>query len=194
MPILFSVFACSLQAAAFERGIVDSVSLDGSSALPSGRASARRSEGLAAGFERADGRSEVAFERADELTRGAESEFCGDLRDGGVRQKQSLPDAFHARCGNDFADGFAVDVPETHVKQTPCPAYQYDDRCGLSRVYNEVASAVCAELGVQTVDLSAIGERNYDKQPDGAHYNDEGNDLLAAAVSAAVESALKRKF
>ena len=77
---------------------------------------------------------------------------------------------------------------------TPCPAYQYDDRCGLSRVYNEVASAVCAELGVQTVDLSAIGERNYDKQPDGAHYSDEGNDLLAAAVSAAVESALKRKF
>ena len=61
-------------------------------------------------------------------------------------------------------------------------------------ILGDSISMVCAELGVQTVDLSAIGERNYDKQPDGAHYNDEGNDLLAAAVSAAVESALKRKF
>ena len=76
---------------------------------------------------------------------------------------------------------------------TPCPAYQYDDRCGLFRVYNEVAAAVCAEMGVKTVDLYAVGERNYDKQPDGAHYNDEGNDILAAAVSDAVVAALRER-
>ena len=76
---------------------------------------------------------------------------------------------------------------------TPCPAYQYDDRCGLFRAYNEVATDVCRELGVETVDLYAVGERNYDKQPDGAHYNDEGNDILAAAVSAAVQSALEQR-
>jgi len=76
---------------------------------------------------------------------------------------------------------------------TPCPAYQYDDRCGLFRAYNEVAMAVCEELGVKTVDLYAVGERNYDKQPDGAHYNDAGNDLLAEAVAAEVVSALKRR-
>ena len=76
---------------------------------------------------------------------------------------------------------------------TPCPAYQYDDRCGLFRAYNEVAMDVCRELGVETVDLYAVGERNYDKQPDGAHYNDEGNDILVAAVSAAVQSALKQR-
>jgi len=75
---------------------------------------------------------------------------------------------------------------------TPCPAYQFDDRCGLFRVYNEVAISVCRELDVKTVDLYAIGERNYDKQPDGAHYNDEGNDLLATAVSEAIKSALKK--
>lgn len=76
---------------------------------------------------------------------------------------------------------------------TPCPAYQYDDRCGLFRVYNEVAAAVCAELEVKTVDLYAVGERNYDKQPDGAHYDDAGNDALAAAVSAAIQSALQKR-
>ena len=82
--------------------------------------------------------------------------------------------------------GAAVVFPLT----TPCPSYQYDDRCGLFRVYNEVASGVCRELDVPTVDLYAVGERNYDNQPDGAHYNDIGNDLLAEAVAKAVRSAL----
>ena len=56
-----------------------------------------------------------------------------------------------------------------------------------------IAAAVCAEMGVKTVDLYAVGERNYDKQPDGAHYNDEGNDILAAAVSDAVVAALRER-
>ena len=76
---------------------------------------------------------------------------------------------------------------------TPCPAYQYDDRCGLFCVYNEVASGVCGELGVGTLDLYSVGERNYDNQPDGAHYNDAGNDDMATAVSGAVVSALAER-
>lgn len=76
---------------------------------------------------------------------------------------------------------------------TPCPTYQNDDRCGLALAYNEVAAGVCRELGVPTIDLYAIGERNYDNQPDGAHYNDVGNDQLAEAVAEAVISALRAR-
>ena len=65
---------------------------------------------------------------------------------------------------------------------TPCPAYEQDDRCGLARAYNEVAAAVCRELAVKAVDLHAVGERNYDNQGDGAHYNETGSDALAAAL------------
>ncbi|MBQ5794439.1 MAG: SGNH/GDSL hydrolase family protein, partial [Kiritimatiellae bacterium] len=36
---------------------------------------------------------------------------------------------------------------------TPAVGYQVDDRCGLFRVYNEVAQAVCDELGVKTLDF-----------------------------------------
>ena len=76
---------------------------------------------------------------------------------------------------------------------TPCPSYQYDDRCGLFRAYNEVACGVCGELDVDTLDLYSVGERNYDNQPDGAHYNDAGNDDMATAVSGAVVSALAER-
>ena len=43
------------------------------------------------------------------------------------------------------------------------------------------------------MDLYAIGERNYDNQPDGAHYNDVGNDQLAEAVVEAVLAALRAR-
>ena len=76
---------------------------------------------------------------------------------------------------------------------TPCPSYQYDDRCGLFRVYNEVASGVCDELNVGTVDLYSVGERNYDNQPDGAHYNDIGNGQMSEALSDAVVAALTER-
>ena len=76
---------------------------------------------------------------------------------------------------------------------TPCPAYQYDDRCGLFRVYNEVAEGVCRDLNVSTVDLYTVGERNYDNQPDKVHYNDAGNEDLAEAVVEAVRTALEQR-
>lgn len=76
---------------------------------------------------------------------------------------------------------------------TPCPAYQYDDRCGLFRVYNEVAEGVCRDLKVSTVDLYSVGERNYDNQPDKAHYNDAGNNDLASAVAEAVRTAIDKR-
>lgn len=75
---------------------------------------------------------------------------------------------------------------------TPCPAYQYDDRCGLFRVYNEIAVGVCNDLDVATVDLYAVGERNYDNQPDKAHYNDAGNEDLAETVAEAIRAALDK--
>ena len=74
---------------------------------------------------------------------------------------------------------------------TPVPAYA-DDRCGLVRAYNDVAAHVCRELGVEVLDLYAVAERNYDKQKDGCHFSDEGNDILAAAVVDLLESE-KRK-
>ena len=73
---------------------------------------------------------------------------------------------------------------------TPVPAYENDDRCGLFRVYNEIAVGVCAELGVRTVDLYAVAERNYDKIKDRCHFNDAGNDLLAETLVTAVTDAL----
>lgn len=73
---------------------------------------------------------------------------------------------------------------------TPVPAYQDDDRCGLFRAYNEIAVGVCAELGVRTVDLYAVAERNYDKIKDKCHFNDAGNDILAEALVTAVTEEL----
>jgi len=64
---------------------------------------------------------------------------------------------------------------------TPVPAYT-DDRCGLVRAYNDVASHVCRELGVETLDLYAVAERNYDKQIDGCHFTNDGYDIMAKAV------------
>lgn len=69
---------------------------------------------------------------------------------------------------------------------TPVPAYA-DDRCGLVRAYNDVAAHVCRELGVEVLDLYAVAERNYDKQKDGCHFNDEGNAILAEAVVKCLE-------
>lgn len=64
---------------------------------------------------------------------------------------------------------------------TPATAYT-DDRCGLARVYNEVAAQVCREMGVRTVDLYSVAERHYDKLKDGVHFTREGSDLLAKAI------------
>jgi len=75
---------------------------------------------------------------------------------------------------------------------TPVPAYQYDDRCGLFRVYNELAAEVCAELGVETVDLYAVGERNYGHQPDKVHYDGVGNDALAAEIERTLRRVVKK--
>ena len=76
---------------------------------------------------------------------------------------------------------------------TPCPSYQYDDRCGLARAYNEVAAYVCKGLSVQTIDLYAVGERNYRHQPDRCHYDDVGNDALAECICSEVKHALERR-
>ena len=73
---------------------------------------------------------------------------------------------------------------------TPCLAYEQDDRCGLARAYNEVALMVCRELAVKTVDLYSVGEKNYDNQDDGVHYNETGNDVLAATLEAEIRRAL----
>jgi len=73
---------------------------------------------------------------------------------------------------------------------TPCPAWQTDDRCGLIRVYNEVAVQICRELSVGTVDLYAVGERNYRHQPDETHYDDVGNDDLAQCLEAEIRRVL----
>ena len=48
-------------------------------------------------------------------------------------------------------------------------------------------------MDVKTIDLYAVGERSYDRQPDGVHYDDEGYDRLAAAVSEAVLTALRER-
>ena len=74
---------------------------------------------------------------------------------------------------------------------TPAVGYQVDDRCGLFRVYNEVAKAVCDEMGVKTVDFYALAERNYEKIYDGAHFNDEGNGILAGALAKEIVAALR---
>ena len=76
---------------------------------------------------------------------------------------------------------------------TPCPSYQHDDRCGLARAYNEVAAYVCKGLSVPTIDLYAVGERNYDHQPDHCHYDDVGNDALAECICAEVKRALGKR-
>ena len=73
---------------------------------------------------------------------------------------------------------------------TPMPEYQRDDRCGRIRCYNEMAVAVCEEMGVAVDDLYAVGERNLDKQTDGCHFNDSGYSALADAVAESVRRAL----
>ena len=76
---------------------------------------------------------------------------------------------------------------------TPAVGYQVDDRCGLFRVYNEVAQAVCDELGVKTIDFYAIAERNYEKIYDGAHFNHAGSGILAKALAREIVSALEAR-
>jgi hypothetical protein len=76
---------------------------------------------------------------------------------------------------------------------TPPVGYQVDDRCGLARVYNEVAQAVCNELGVKTVDFYSIAERNYDKMSDGVHFGDEGSGIFASVLGREIVSALRER-
>jgi len=76
---------------------------------------------------------------------------------------------------------------------TPLKGWQGDDRCGRVRVYNELASEVCREMGVGVTDLYAVAERNLDKQTDGCHFNKAGYGALADAVCANVLRALGDK-
>lgn len=75
---------------------------------------------------------------------------------------------------------------------TPLTGWQKDDRCGRIRVYNELAEAVCAELGVAVDDLYAVAEQNLDQQTDGCHFSAKGYDLLADAVVAAIRKELEK--
>lgn len=75
---------------------------------------------------------------------------------------------------------------------TPMPLFQGDDRAGRIPVYNEVACAVCAELGVEVNDLYAVVEHTLDLQTDGCHFNARGYDRLAQAVCEKVRDALKK--
>lgn len=65
---------------------------------------------------------------------------------------------------------------------TPLTGWEKDDRCGRIRVYNELATDVCKELGVAVDDLYAVAERHLDCQTDGCHFNSKGYDFLAEAV------------
>ena len=76
---------------------------------------------------------------------------------------------------------------------TPAVGYQVDDRCGLFRVYNEVAQAVCDELGVKTLDFYALAEEDYSRIYDGAHFNEAGSGILASALSKEIVKALRAR-
>jgi len=65
---------------------------------------------------------------------------------------------------------------------TPLTGWEKDDRCGRIRVYNELATEVCQELGVAVDDLYAVAERHLDCQTDGCHFNAKGYGYLADAV------------
>ena len=69
---------------------------------------------------------------------------------------------------------------------TPLTGWEKDDRCGRIRVYNELATDVCRELGVAVDDLYAVAERHLDCQTDGCHFTGRGYDLLAEAVAKSV--------
>ena len=75
---------------------------------------------------------------------------------------------------------------------TPVPEWLACDGFGRIRVYNEMAAAVCAEMGVDVVDLYSVAERNsgtYSR--DGVHFKPEGYQLLAAEVVKGVVKAMR---
>ncbi len=74
---------------------------------------------------------------------------------------------------------------------TPLKSWQGDDRCGRIRCYNEIACAICREMGVAVDDLYAVAERHLDDQGDGCHFGAKGCDALADAVVESVRAALK---
>ena len=73
---------------------------------------------------------------------------------------------------------------------TPVSGWERDDRCGRIPVYNEAATAICAELGVGVTDLHRVVEMNLDEQTDGCHFSDAGYKLLADAVAASITKCL----
>ena len=76
---------------------------------------------------------------------------------------------------------------------TPVPEWLACDGFGRVRVYNEMAEAVCAELGVGVIDLYTVAEQNYDKYShDGVHFQAAGYKLLAEEVVKGIEAALKK--
>lgn len=112
------------------------------------------------------------------------------IRDRGFRRRTPIPE-YMANLRRILTYLKSTGATVYFPLSTPVPAYE-DDRCGLAIAYNEVAGMVCAELGVKTIDLYAVAERNYDNQNDGCHFNDRGNDALAAAICDVIESQLKR--
>ena len=75
---------------------------------------------------------------------------------------------------------------------TPVPEWLACDGFGRIRVYNEMAAAVCAEMGVDVVDLYSVAEQHADTyRSDGVHFKPEGYQLLAAEVGKGVVKVLK---
>ena len=75
---------------------------------------------------------------------------------------------------------------------TPVPEWLACDGFGRVRVYNEMASAVCAEMGVDVVDLYSVAEQNLDTySSDGVHFKPAGYQLLANEVVKGIVKAMK---
>lgn len=75
---------------------------------------------------------------------------------------------------------------------TPVPEWLACDGFGRVRVYNEMAAAVCAEMGVDVVDLYSVAEQHADTyRSDGVHFKPEGYQLLAAEVVKGVVKAMR---
>lgn len=75
---------------------------------------------------------------------------------------------------------------------TPVPEWLACDGFGRVRVYNEMAAAVCAEMGVDVVDLYSVAEQHADTyRSDGVHFKPEGYQLLANEVVKGIVKAMK---
>ena len=75
---------------------------------------------------------------------------------------------------------------------TPVPEWLACDGFGRIRVYNEMAAAVCAEMGVDVVDLYSVAEQHADTyRSDGVHFKPEGYQLLAAEVVKGIVKAMR---